>query len=107
MPSASPPSWRRCARRMHARDKPRGWHREKSHWGKDPPLLAARLGEAPLTAHALLASSASETSLLETGPASFQPKESVMHMQPPAVLPAPYDLPDAAGHFGPYGGVFV
>src|SRR3954471_13148772 len=30
-----------------------------------------------------------------------------MHMQPPAILPAPYDLPDARGHFGPYGGVFV
>src|SRR5215218_10427526 len=30
-----------------------------------------------------------------------------MHMQPPALLPLPYDLPDAAGHFGPYGGVFV
>ncbi|MBK8741217.1 MAG: tryptophan synthase subunit beta [Betaproteobacteria bacterium] len=28
-------------------------------------------------------------------------------MQPPTILPAPYDLPDAAGHFGPYGGVFV
>ena len=30
-----------------------------------------------------------------------------MQMQPPTILPAPYDLPDAAGHFGPYGGVFV
>ena len=30
-----------------------------------------------------------------------------MQMQPPIILPAPYDLPDAAGHFGPYGGVFV
>jgi len=30
-----------------------------------------------------------------------------MHMQPPAILPSPYDLPDTAGHFGPYGGVFV
>ena len=30
-----------------------------------------------------------------------------MHMQPPAILPLPYDLPDAMGHFGPYGGVFV
>ena len=30
-----------------------------------------------------------------------------MHMQPPAILPTPYDLPDALGHFGPYGGVFV
>ncbi|MEP7083443.1 MAG: tryptophan synthase subunit beta, partial [Betaproteobacteria bacterium] len=28
-------------------------------------------------------------------------------MQPPTILPAPYDLPDAAGHFGRYGGVFV
>ena len=30
-----------------------------------------------------------------------------MKMQSPLVLPTPYDLPDAAGHFGPYGGVFV
>jgi tryptophan synthase beta chain len=30
-----------------------------------------------------------------------------MHMQPPKILPTPYDLPDASGHFGPYGGVFV
>ena len=30
-----------------------------------------------------------------------------MQMQPPIILPAPYDLPDAGGHFGPYGGVFV
>ena len=30
-----------------------------------------------------------------------------MQMQPPAILPTPYDLPDAMGHFGPYGGVFV
>ena len=30
-----------------------------------------------------------------------------MQMQPPPILPTPYNLPDAAGHFGPYGGVFV
>ena len=30
-----------------------------------------------------------------------------MQMQPPTILPQPYDLPDALGHFGPYGGVFV
>ena len=30
-----------------------------------------------------------------------------MKMQSPIVLPTPYDLPDAGGHFGPYGGVFV
>ena len=30
-----------------------------------------------------------------------------MKMQSPLVLPTPYDLPDATGHFGPYGGVFV
>jgi len=30
-----------------------------------------------------------------------------MHMQPPAILPTPYDLPDTLGHFGPYGGVYV
>ena len=30
-----------------------------------------------------------------------------MQMRPPAILPSPYDLPDAFGHFGPYGGVFV
>src|SRR5450756_867286 len=30
-----------------------------------------------------------------------------MQMQPPTILPTPYDLPDAMGHFGPYGGVFV
>jgi tryptophan synthase beta chain len=30
-----------------------------------------------------------------------------MQMQPPTILPTPYNLPDALGHFGPYGGVFV
>ena len=30
-----------------------------------------------------------------------------MLFRSPAILPAPYDLPDAMGHFGRYGGVFV